>query len=305
MWFKNLQLYRLAPDWHITPGQLEEQLANLLFQPCGSLVMQSIGWVPPRREDKSLVYSQDRHWLLALCSEQKLLPASVVNQFTQDRLDAIEEQQGYRPGRKQAQQLKEQVTEELLPRAFTRRRTTYVWLDTLNGWLAVNAGSANQADDVVSALHKTLENFSLRPLVTQTSPAAAMTAWLAGGEAPAGFTIERECELCAPDEEKATIRYARHTLDAAEIPQHIAAGKRATRLALTWDDRIAFVLTDKTQVKRLQFLDVLQEAAQAQADAGGDNFFSDFALMSAEFSRFLPDLVQALGGELTPDGVPG
>lgn len=297
MWFKNLQLYRLPADWRITPGQLEEQLAKIPFQPCGSLMMQSAGWVPPKHDEDSLVYTLDRHWLLALCTEQKLLPASVVNQVTQDRLDAIEEQQGYRPSRKQAQQLKEQVTEELLPRAFSRRRSTHVWLDTLNGWLAVNSGSANAADEVVQYLLKSVENFSLRPLVTQTSPAAAMTDWLASGEAPAGFTIERECELCAPDEEKATIRYARHPLDAEEIPLHIAAGKRATRLALTWDDRIAFVLTDKMQVKRLQFLDILQEEAESRADSGGDSFYSDFALMSAEFSRFLPDLVAALGGE--------
>ena len=297
MWFKNLQLYRLPPDWRITPTQLEEQLARIQFQPCGSLVMQSTGWAPPKNGESRLVYALDRHWLLALCSEQKLLPASVVNQVTQDRLDAIEAQQGYRPGRKQAQQLKEAVTEELMPRAFSRRHTTHVWLDTLNGWLAVNTGSANQADDVVQYLHKSVENFSLAPLVTQTAPAAAMTDWLSSGEAPAGFTIERECELCAPDEEKATVRYARHPLDADEIPAHIAAGKRATRLALTWDDRMAFVLTDKMQVKRLQFLDILQEEAESQANAGDDSFYSDFALMSAEFSRFLPDLVETLGGE--------
>lgn len=299
MWFKNLQLYRLPSDWRITPAQLEEQLGKLPFQPCGSLMMQSAGWVPPKADENGLIYTVDRHWLVALCSEQKLLPASVVNQFTQDRLDAIEEHQGYRPGRKQAQQIKEQITEELLPRAFSRRRTTHVWIDQLNGWLAVNAGSANQADDVVQYLHKSLENFALRPLVTQTSPSAAMTDWLSGNEAPAGFTIERECELCAPDEEKATVRYARHSLDAEEIPAHIAAGKRATRLALTWDDRLAFVLTDKLQVKRLQFLDVLQEEAESQA-GDGDSFYSDFALMSAEFSRFLPQLVEALGGEAQP-----
>ncbi|WP_054772602.1 recombination-associated protein RdgC [Methylogaea oryzae] len=296
MWFKNLQLYRLPADWRITPAQLEEQLAKIPFQPCGTLTMQSAGWVPPKNDEDALVYTLDRHWLLALCTEQKLLPASVVNQVTHDRIEEMEQQQGYRPGRKQAQQIKEQVTEELMPRAFSRRRTTQVWLDTLNGWLAVNAGSANQADDVVQYLHKAVENFSLRPLVTQTSPAAAMTDWLSSGDAPAGFTIERECELCAPDEEKATVRYARHPLDADEIPAHIAAGKRATRLALTWDDRIAFVLTDKMQVKRVQFLDVLQEEAESQAD-NGDSFYSDFALMTAEFSRFLPQLVEALGGE--------
>lgn len=297
MWFKNLFLYRLAPDWKISSAQLEEQLGRLPFQPCGTLVMQSAGWVPPKHDENRLVYTLDRHWLLALCSEQKLLPASVVNQVAKDRLDAIEEQQGYKPGRKQAQQLKEQVAEELMPRAFSRRRSTLVWLDSSNGWLGINTSSANQADEVVQYLHKSVENLTLRPVVTQFSPTAAMTDWLSSGEAPAGFTIERECELCAADEEKATVRYARHPLDADEIPAHIAAGKRATRLALTWNDRIAFVLTDKLQLKRLQFLDILQEEAETLANANDDSFYSDFALMTAEFSQFLPALVEALGGE--------
>jgi len=124
-----------------------------------------------------------------------------------------------------------------------------------------------------------------------------MTGWLAANEAPAGFTIDRDCELRAPGEEKATIRYVRHPLEAEEIRGHIAAGKQATRLAMTWNDKISFVLHENLQVKRLAFLDILKEEAEQQAETADEQFDADFAIMAGELSRFLPCLIEVLGGE--------
>lgn len=297
MWFKNLQLYRLAAGWDISPARLAEQLARHPFQSCGSLDMQSRGWVSPRGDD-SLVHALGGQMLIAFGAEQKLLPASIINQFTKDRAAEIEEQQGYKPGRKQMREIRENVTDELLPRAFSRRRTTFVWIDPANGWLAIDAANAAKADEVLELLRKSIDDLPLSLPKTSLSPVTAMTGWLASGEAPAGFTIDRDCELRASGEEKATVRYSKHALDADEIRQHIAADKLATRLALTWNDRISFVLTEPLQVKRLAFLDIVQEEAESQADTVEEQFDADFALMTGELSHFLPDLVHALGGEV-------
>jgi recombination associated protein RdgC len=124
-----------------------------------------------------------------------------------------------------------------------------------------------------------------------------MADWLAAGEAPPGFTIDRDCELKAAGEEKAVVRYVRHTLEGDEVKAHLAAGKQPTRLALTWDDRISFVLTEKLEVKRLAFLDLLKEAAEQGVEHADEQFDADFALMSGELGRLLPQLVAALGGE--------
>jgi recombination associated protein RdgC len=100
------------------------------------------------------------------------------------------------------------------------------------------------------------------------SPSAAMTGWVAGGEAPSAFTLDQDLELRST--EKATVRYAKHSLDGEEIRQHIAAGKVVTRLAMTWNDRISFVLNDLLQIKRLAFLDILKEQAEARGQATDD-----------------------------------
>ena len=300
MWFRNLQLYRLPTPWAIDLASLEEQMARGPFVKCPSNQPLSRGWVSPRR-DGALVFALDRQWLLALAVEQRLLPASVVIEEVKERAEAIEAQQGYAPGRKQLKELRERVTEELMPRAFTRRRSTFVWIDPQNGWLCVDASSPARAEEVIEHLRHCLDEFPLALLHTQVSPASAMADWLAGGDAPAGFTIDRDCELKASGDEKSAVRYVRHPLEGDEIKAHLASGKVPTRLALTWDDRISFVLTEKLEIKRLAFLDLLKEQAEKNAEHADEQFDADFVLMTGELSRFLPQLVEALGGEVAEE----
>ena len=296
MWFRNLVLYRTA-GWKPKAAELEEALARQTFQPCGKMDMESRGWLPPRGEGDALVHTLGGQMLIALGVEQKLLPASVINHYARERAAEIEEQQGFRPGRKQQREIREQVTDELLPRAFERRRSTHAWIDTAGGWLAVDAANLAKADELLEVLRKCVAPLPLATLKTQLSPASAMTGWLASGDPPAGFTIDRDCEFLAPGEDKSTVRYVRHPLEAKDVRGHLEDGKQVTRLALTWNDRISFVLNENLQVKRLAFLDILKEQAEKDAEGGDELFDADFAIMSGELSRFLPDLVEALGGE--------
>ena len=79
------------------------------------------------------------------------------------------------------------------------------------------------------------------------------------------------------------MRYVRHTLEAEEIAKHITAGKEVTRLAMTWSDKVSFVLHDNLQLKRIVALDILKD----QADGGDqeDMFDTDFAIMTGELQR--------------------
>lgn len=258
----------------------------------------SRGWVSPRGNG-ALVHSQERQWLIALGVEQRLLPASVINDTVRERADVMAAQNGYKPGRKQLRELREQVTDELMPRAFTRKRTTLVWIDRQAGWLGVDAASPAKAEEVIEHLRWSIEELPLSLIHTQRSPIAAMADWLAAGEGPAGFTIDRDCELKAVGEEKAAVRYVRHPLEGEEIKAHLVAGKLPTRLALTWNDRVSLVLTEKMEIKRLAFLDLIKEEAEKNAEHADEQFDADFALMSGEFSRLVPDLLEALGGETT------
>ena len=294
MWFRNLQLYRLPANWANTAEKLEEDLAKAPLSSCGATDAQSSGWVSPR-DGGPLVHTVNRQWLLALGVEHRLLPTSVVKHFANERAKTIEENEGRRVGRKEMRELREALTLELLPRAFINRRTTFGWIDPINGWLVIDAASPAKAEEFLEHLRKAVEGLPVKLLQVEQSPSAAMTGWIAEGEAPAGFTIDQDLELRSA--ENATVRYAKHTLEGDEIRQHIAQGKVVTRLAMTWADRISFQLNEKLQIKRLAFLDILKEQAEGQAENEDEHFDIDFTLMTGEVARLLVDLLAALGGE--------
>ena len=295
MWFKNLKIYRLSAAWPLFGDDLEAALARQAYQPSNNLEMQCIGWVPPR-EGGGLAYAVGGQILLTLRAEKKLLPGTVINQAAKFRAQEIEEQQGYKPGRTQMKEIKERVIDELLPRAFSVYRDTRVWIDPRNRWLVIDAAASSKADEVIGILAKCIEPFPLENLYVMQSPASAMTTWLAEDEAPSNFSIDQDTELRASGESGAAIRYIEHSIDAADVGRHIQSGKQCTRLAMTWADRVSFVLTDSLDIKRVSPLDVLKEGSEAmQTDDA--KFDSDMALMTGELAKMMAEMVDALGGQ--------
>jgi recombination associated protein RdgC len=221
----------------------------------------------------------------------------VVNQVAKARAQEVEEQQGYKPGRKQMKEIKERVTDELLPKAFSIYRDTRVWIDPKNHWLVIDAAASAKADEVLGLLGKSIDPFPLESLYVAMSPAAAMTGWLAADEAPSNFSIDQDTELRASGESRAAIRYVKHTIDTDDVRRHIQSGKQCTRLAMTWADRVSFVLTESLDVKRIAPLDVLKENSDSMSQNDDEKFDSDMALMTGELAKLMDELVEALGGE--------
>ncbi len=299
MWFKNLQLYRLATPFELSADQLAERLGQHPFRPCGNLDASSRGWVPPTGgEGGPLVRRVGGRLMMALRTEDKLLPASVVRRVVAERVAELEQQHGSKPGGKRKREIRDQVIDELLPRAFTRLRTAFAYIDPAAGWLMVDAATPKRAEEMTALLLTDVDGLQLRPPRVNESPAVLMTEWLNSGEAPAGFTLDTECELASPEDGGAVVRCSRQNLEADEIRMHVTAGKRAVKLAMTWADRISFVLTEQLDIKRLGFLDILQEeAADSGGDGGEEQFDADFAIVGGELARFIPALLDALGGE--------
>jgi len=296
MWFRNLLVYRIASPWKVKADDFNDALAKHGLQPCGSFAMESRGWVPPRVDDR-FVYELNKQWLFALGIDQKLLPSTIIKQAADERAAAVEKKQGHPVGRKQLRDLRIQVTDELLPRALSRRRTTRAWLDTVNGWLTLDMGAEAKADEFTEFLRRSHDRLpSIVRLDTQRSPGGMMTQWVETGDAPDGFTIDRDLELQAADDSKSVVRYSNHSLEGRDIAAHIRNGKTATKLGMTWQDRISFVLTDQMQVKRVNFLDVLRNEAADEDQDPDEKFDIDFALMTGELAKCIADLVEALGG---------
>ncbi|USX14326.1 recombination-associated protein RdgC [Oxalobacteraceae bacterium OTU3REALA1] len=295
MWFKNLQIYRLPAPWAYTPEQLEAALAPHSFVPASSNELLRQGWDTPR-PNGGLVHVVNKQMLILLGTEKKLLPSTVINQVAKARAAEMEEAQGFAPGKKAMKELKERVADELLPRAFSIRSNVWTWIDPVNGWLVVDAASPAKADEVIKLLLKAVDKLPLESLRVQRSPVGVMTEWLQADDAPAGFTVDMDTELRATGESKAAVRYVRHTLEADEVRRHIAAGKQCTRLAMTWDSKISFVLTESLAIKGIKPLDVISEK-ESSTKNDEERFDGDFMLMTGELAKLMADVVEALGGE--------
>jgi len=308
--FKSACFFRTADDFVLPDTDaLERVLQKSRFVPCGPTQPESTGWVPPRgNKSKVLAEAVGGQLILKLCTEKRAVPSSAVKSAVEERVERYKAETGNeRVPAKLKKEFKEEVLLDLLPRAFSKRITTLLWLDAKGRMLVVDAGSLAGADRIVSSLLAALlevpgaaPSLDLQLVHTQTSPSASMAHWLSTREAPWHFTVDRDCELKAADEQKSSVRYARHTLDIDEVAQHIAAGKVPTQLAMTWNDRVSFVLSDAGQIRKLKMLDVVLKEAEDGKGKDDDNFDANAAILTGELSQLIPDLLEALGGELQP-----
>lgn len=293
-------VYRMVSAWTMARAQLEQVLEQARFVPCAASQEKSVGWVEPRGQAHGpLVEIIDGQWLLKQAIETKSVPASVVKRKVQERAGQIEASTGRKPGKREKRDLAEEIRFALLPMAFTKQASVLVWIDPTAARLVLDAGSQAKADEVMTALVAAFDGLAVQLIDTRTTPAVAMAEWLSTQDAPPGFSVDRECELKAADESRAVVRYTRHALDTDEVRQHIALGKMPTRLALTWNDRVSFVLTEGLQLKKVALLDVvLENQPQAAGDGKDDGFDTDVALVTGELRQLLPALIDSLGGEM-------
>ncbi len=296
MWFKNLTVYRLPADWSWSAAALEEALARRPLQPCSPLEMRSMGWVPPASTDRFLHSVGEQH-LVALGVDQKLLPASIVRQEAEQRARVQAHTQGFPVGRRQMRALKLQVLDELRGRALTRRRITRAWIDPGNGWLSVDSASDRRAEELVETLRDTLGTLAVQKVDTERSPSACMASWVMQGDASGAFSIEQDLELQSGEPAKSIVRYRRHPLDGKEVRAYVAGGKRPTQLGLTWNGRVSFVLTEKLQIKRVEFLEVAPEGGDEDEIDRAEQFDLDFAVMAGELAKLLAELIRELDGK--------
>jgi len=300
MWFRNARVFRFTKPFDISPEELEEKLQADAFKPCGPQETSRQGWVAPLgKHGEQLVHSANGYHLISLRKEEKILPGPVLKEAVEERAEAIEIEQGRKVRRKEKDEIKEQVMLEMLPQAFSKNRRCYAYLAPQDGILVVDAGSAKQAEDLASTLRKSLGSLPVRPPAVEQSPAFTFTGWLNETiDLPASIALGSECELKDPSEDGGVVRCKGLDLKADEIRNHLEAGMQVTKLAVTWDENVSFVLDEELGIRRLKFGETLQEQLDdVDADDAVAKFDAAFSLMTLELSRMIPGLLEALGGE--------
>ncbi|HHR6035557.1 TPA: recombination-associated protein RdgC, partial [Providencia alcalifaciens] len=140
------------------------QLKNLEFSPCGSQDMMKVGWTNPIKTGEALTHSVGNQILIVAKREEKKLPTDVIKKELQAKIDKLETEQGRRLKKTEKDSLKDEVVQDLLPRAFSKESTVSVWIDNDNQRIIVDASSAKRAEDTLALLRKTLGSLPVVPL---------------------------------------------------------------------------------------------------------------------------------------------
>lgn len=294
MWFHNLNLYRFKQPFAFNSQHLADLVENLRFKSAQPMESAATGWHPPLgREATELLHVCNGFTMLCQRTQTKLLPSSVVSEELALRLAVLD---GPVP-RRERNAIRDEILADLIPKAFSTYRHVYGYIDP-TGWLVVDAASANQADAFCALLRESLGSLPVAKLTTRRRPSVVMTSWVQQGDADHGLSIADDCNLYSPDREGAAVKCRRQDLASAEIAGHLKAGKLVSMLALEWRERIAFSLTEDMDIRRLKFLDIVQDRArEIETENDAQRFDADMAIMTGELSNLLADLSQAFGIE--------
>ncbi|HHH9443133.1 TPA: recombination-associated protein RdgC [Pseudomonas aeruginosa] len=306
MWFKQILTYNITQDLQLSADALEDALKSKPARPCANQELTTYGFTAPlgKGPDAPLVHASQGFFLISTQKEERILPGSVVRDALQEKVDEISAQQHRKVYKKERDQLKDEIVQSLLPRAFIRRSTTQAVIAPSMGLVLVATSSAKKAEDLLSTLREAIGSLPVRPVSVKVAPSATLTDWVKTQEAPGDFHVLADCTLRDTHEEGGSVKCKDQDLTSEEIQLHLTAGKLVTQLSLAWSDKLSFVIDEKLAISRIRFEDLLQE--QAEKDGGDDalaQLDASFTLMMLTFAEFLPALHTALGGLEVPQGI--
>jgi recombination associated protein RdgC len=212
------------------------------------------------------------------------------------RIQEIQTGQGRRVQRKERLDIVDEVTQDLMPRAFTKSQHLEALINDREGWVWVNTASAARAEELLSLLREALGNLPVVIPDTQKSPVVVMSQWLLNGGLPEGLSLGGDVDLEDPQEEGGVVRVRGMYLESDEIRRHIESGKQVVRLALSWQDQVDFVVDKDLSLRRIRCSDELKgineelhEDVLARRDA-------DCLLMGETLSTLQTAIAKTFGG---------
>ncbi len=303
MLFKQLKLFRFEVDGELDVDSIEQACQQYQLQNCPKSQYHSVGWLSPfGKNAEVMVHATQHYWLMCFGKQERLLPASVIKEHLDERIEQIRQKQERNVYAKEKQSLKEEIEFQLLPQAFTRNQSHWLYLDVQNKFMYIASTNASLCQQVLELCNKTFGGFKAYPVDTKSGIANEMTRWLHDNRWPKNFIIERDCEMIDQQHEKNIVRFSQQNLAEKEVIAHLDHGKKVSKLSLSWQDRLAFSLDSQFNVSKIKFLDLIEEQRKDTfCDTKEQQLDADFTIMALEFAQWMPALLELFGGEKTDE----
>lgn len=261
MWYKNAIIYLLPNGWQLEAG-FAEKLEQAAFTPCMGLDWFSEGFVPPTPFSSDFVFTAKNSNRVCLKHEEKVLPSATVRDLVHEKVAEI---------------------------------NTEAIFDTERGFLLVNEASDKRAEQMLIKLREALGGLKVAMPYTRESPSSLMTEWLLQGHAEGDFELGYNVLLQGVGDVVPKVKISKKDLTHPEVIQHAKNGMKVVELELEWREQISFTLTQNFALKRIRFLDALQEEAEQGDDAASLTFASQIIMVEA-LGEMINELVNLLGG---------
>lgn len=299
MWFKNARIYTLKDPLPLPLNELTHNLESLKFQPCSSLDTMRYGFVPPLGGDAT-DYTHQANGFVMICAkkQEKVIPPQAVKDLLEEKVSQIQKQESRAVGRKERQDLKDEIIFSMLPNAPKKSSLHYAYIDVARGLIICNSSSASNAEDLISKLREAVGSLRAHPIAVKSAPSSIMTSWIAGSYdgGPDDIEIRDACELKACKDGR-VIRAKNQDLMSDEIFAHIESGMYVANIDATFNDRINFNIDMDFSIKRLKFSDSVTElSSDRDPETKAQQFDADFYIMTAELRLMIDRLIEVFGG---------
>ncbi|MRX27267.1 recombination-associated protein RdgC [Kangiella sp. HZ709] len=290
MWFKNCYIYLLSKETELSAESLTEKLESHRFSEVGRQEAERVGWISPlNRNLETLVHSANGCHLVCLRKEQKVIPASMLKERLEDRVQAIENNEGRKVYGKEKSALKDDILSLLKPKALTKSSHTFGYFDFRNQLLVVNAGSNGVADTFVQLLIDSLGTLGAVKLIGEENPSQIMNQWLLDNM-PDAWSLTGQYELKDPKDERVA-KFKDNEANNSLIHELIEDGYWLQKLGINYQDTFKAVIQSDLLIKSIKYSDELvAENDNIDKSEQYAQFDADFVLMTQTLAGFIAEL---------------
>lgn len=313
--FSNILAYRLtnAFELHKDLDAVNQALASKKARLPGKMELNAVGFTEPVGEEGAFIERiAPMAYVFAYNLAERMIPGKIVRQQVAARVKQIEKEQERKVYAREKQQIKDEVLNKMLPRAFIDQKITYGMI--LGPYILIDSSSAKRGEDILSTLRTCVGSLGVRPVAVKTTPIDAFTRWFTSGEIDGPFYMTGDFKANNRSDESDFVNgKGTSPQDEGLSDLVLEHDRRVTVLGLGWGtstgESATFTVNEMIGIKGIKWPESLSEQAADQVGEEDDEdarrvtlLRTTMILLGAELKTLLEDLLQALGGEEIPGG---
>lgn len=298
MFFKNALIYTLSNAFNYSGEELSEKLSAMAFVPCGKMGLKRSGFAPPIEGGELLTHAVGDFISICLKTEEKVLPSSVVNEATKAKIKAISDNEGRRISRKERDLIKEEVVFELLPRAFTKSKSLYAYIDKKDGVIVVDSSSEARAEELLTMVREALDGLSCIPFGNGAANCVrqslnALVDSSLDSDILNGFKVLASAVL--KDKDDGSVKLRNVDVFSSEVESYRASGMSVVKLAMELNG-ISFEVSENLSFSGIKFdTEITDKSGDRNPETSAEEFDADLFVMTAELRGLISAIKNLFG----------